>query len=791
VAKGTISGSYSAAITLTSAAYTNPVTVTGTIDTADSNALYAATAWTVDNAGLIRIEGTTGSVVELFAGGAVYNSASGRITGGSIGVNMLHAAGTVGNAGLIQSLGTSSYGYGVRLSLGGTLTNSTGGTITAATGVVAASPTTLTSTISNAAGALISGALLTGVDIRASTAVLDNAGTISGQFDGAYFATGTLTNQAGGTITAASQVAVEFGGYGLVTNAASAIIAGARDGISSETVSAVIDNAGLVTGSTDTGVILAQGGTISNASSGTISGFKYGVDLERGSRTVLNAGSIMATNGTAVQIQTAGTSGSNAYADNTGTIIGSADGIDVSAIVGTINNGGVVRGTDGLGVRLHDGGTVSNVGNGTIAGGGKYGVFIYQGVALVNNFGSIAATNAAGAVGVEIRHAGSVNNAAGATITAVSHGILFENNTGTVFNAGTIASNELTNAAVAFDTGGGTLTNSAGGLIVGGIGVYSVAGANGRATVINAGTIEGTGSGSLAVNLIGGSTNVVALEPGATFIGIVDGGNFYGSVYVSTLELGAGVGAALGFGTNFRDFNAIAFDADAHWKIAGSTVALAGGQTISGFAAGSTIELYGVNETISNFANGTLSLDGTKPLDLLLPGSFQTAQFTATQNGPDTDITVACFRAGARILTGAGEVPVEALRPGDVICSRRTLVPVTWVGSRRVPGAAPVRVAAAAFGAGRPHRTLWLSPDHAVLLDGILVPVRHLINGSTVVQEPVDEVTYYHVELAAHDVILAEGLPCESYLDTGNRAAFAADRQLGGGGVRAPGHSGR
>ena len=44
--------------------------------------------------------------------------------------------------------------------------------------------------------------------------------------------------------------------------------------------------------------------------------------------------------------------------------------------------------------------------------------------------------------------------------------------------------------------------------------------------------------------------------------------------------------------------------------------------------------------------------------------------------------------------------------------------------------------------------------------------------GSTIVQDPVDEVSYYHVELATHDVILAEGLPCESYLDTGNRDAF-------------------
>ena len=59
-----------------------------------------------------------------------------------------------------------------------------------------------------------------------------------------------------------------------------------------------------------------------------------------------------------------------------------------------------------------------------------------------------------------------------------------------------------------------------------------------------------------------------------------------------------------------------------------------------------------------------------------------------------------------------------------------------------------------------------------MFVDGALIPMRYLINGSTIVQEPVDEVTYYHVELAAHDVILAEGLPCESYLNTGNRVAF-------------------
>ena len=33
--------------------------------------------------------------------------------------------------------------------------------------------------------------------------------------------------------------------------------------------------------------------------------------------------------------------------------------------------------------------------------------------------------------------------------------------------------------------------------------------------------------------------------------------------------------------------------------------------------------------------------------------------------------------------------------------------------------------------------------------------------------------TYHHVELLQHDVILAEGLPCESYLNVGDRANFA------------------
>jgi hypothetical protein len=84
----------------------------------------------------------------------------------------------------------------------------------------------------------------------------------------------------------------------------------------------------------------------------------------------------------------------------------------------------------------------------------------------------------------------------------------------------------------------------------------------------------------------------------------------------------------------------------------------------------------------------------------------------------------------------------------------------------------PVRVRAGAFGDRRPDRDLLLSPDHAVFTGGVLIPVRYLVNGATVIQERVDGLTYWHVELDRHDVILAEGLACESYLDTGNRGAF-------------------
>jgi len=144
-------------------------------------------------------------------------------------------------------------------------------------------------------------------------------------------------------------------------------------------------------------------------------------------------------------------------------------------------------------------------------------------------------------------------------------------------------------------------------------------------------------------------------------------------------------------------------------------------------------------------------------------------------NSDDT-LNAACYTKGTFIMTSTGEVAVEDLSVGDqVMTVSGTLEPVIWLGNSTIncerqlhkDKAYPVRIAKDAFGANLPKRDLFLSPDHSVYIDGVMIPAYCLINGTSITQEMTETlVTYYHVELPAHNAILAEGLPAESYLET-------------------------
>ncbi|WP_206742638.1 Hint domain-containing protein [Acidisphaera rubrifaciens] len=196
-------------------------------------------------------------------------------------------------------------------------------------------------------------------------------------------------------------------------------------------------------------------------------------------------------------------------------------------------------------------------------------------------------------------------------------------------------------------------------------------------------------------------------------------------------------------------------------------------------AAGGTYTGLGVGLDTSQ--DGLFTATITLAADSVLPGGGAPPVALG-----DTVLTlianvVPCFVAGTRIRTPGGQVPVETLEAGDLVCVEGGGVrPVVWAGEKRLDLRAhpdpyrvqPIRIRRHAFGRNRPSRDLFLSPDHAVYLDGVLIPVRRLVDGDRVARMRRRHVHYVHIELDRHDIVLAEGLPAESYLDTGDRHSF-------------------
>ena len=143
---------------------------------------------------------------------------------------------------------------------------------------------------------------------------------------------------------------------------------------------------------------------------------------------------------------------------------------------------------------------------------------------------------------------------------------------------------------------------------------------------------------------------------------------------------------------------------------------------------------------------------------------------------------VPCFVKGTLILTERGEIPVENLLVGDfVITAAGEPKPIVWIGRRSYSGrlaagnpkATPICFKPGSLADHVPRRDLWVSSEHAMFLEGLLVPAGLLVNGRSIVRaEGFDEIHYFHIELEQHDVIVAEGAFSETFVDDDSRGMF-------------------
>lgn len=171
------------------------------------------------------------------------------------------------------------------------------------------------------------------------------------------------------------------------------------------------------------------------------------------------------------------------------------------------------------------------------------------------------------------------------------------------------------------------------------------------------------------------------------------------------------------------------------------------------------------DDTVVTVAGGQITLRGVTP------------------EGLESAIDIACVVRGTLIRTPAGEVPVETLAAGDMVVTiDGTAKPIKWIGRRSYggvfirsnPKVSPIRILAGTLGAASPAADLLVSPEHAVHVDGALIPARLLVNGGTIRQvADVESVEYFHVELDAPDVLWTNGALTESYVNHGNRHMFA------------------
>ena len=285
---------------------------------------------------------------------------------------------------------------------------------------------------------------------------------------------------------------------------------------------------------------------------------------------------------------------------NTGISLGSSNYPSplTIATTGRVSNpgtGGAIYGSAG---------TLLNYG-GITAGGGSslhdFGVYL-SGAGSVDNVGTIVSDGA----GIAIYGAAYVSNSG--TISGARNGVALLAG-GYVANSGTgVISATGTNTGVYIGGGAGTVVNSA--TIEGGTGVAFYAAGIANQTLIDSGTIIGTGGTAVA---FGAGDNLLQLQPGNLLLRGTAGGG--GGVNTLEFASAAGAGTLTGVGAYFDNFANGAVYAGATWTLAGSnTIASSVTLTNSGYLtldgtfvngghlSGNQLDLAGVQ--LTNLSSG-------------------------------------------------------------------------------------------------------------------------------------------------------------------------------------------
>ncbi len=135
-----------------------------------------------------------------------------------------------------------------------------------------------------------------------------------------------------------------------------------------------------------------------------------------------------------------------------------------------------------------------------------------------------------------------------------------------------------------------------------------------------------------------------------------------------------------------------------------------------------------------------------------------------------------CFARGTLIRTADGEAPVEDLAIGTLVMTTNGALPVKWVGRQALrrngsvswhPSVLPIRVSRFAIDDQTPQRDLYLSQEHCLLFDGVLIPAKYLVNGRSIAFDDdakmSETIEYFCVELDTHEALFAEGTAAETF----------------------------